>query len=105
MPALLVPISGLMALGGGLSILLGFRAQYGAWALIFFLIPVTLIMHNFWAMTDPLMQEIQKVMFMKNMALLGGAFFIAYFGSGPFSLDDKFEMQPIRRKIITMEKE
>jgi len=106
LPALLVPLSGLMSLAGGLSILLGFRAQLGAWLLIAFLIPVTLVMHNFWSISDPIMMQIQKMMFLKNMSMLGGAFIIAHFGSGPWSLDNvsnKFGFES--DKIITMEKE
>ena len=48
MPYILVPISGIMALVGGLSILLGFKAKLGAWLIVLFLIPVTLTMHKFW---------------------------------------------------------
>ena len=53
LPGLLVPLSGLLATAGGLSVLLGYRARLGAWALVLFLIPVTLIMHAFWKATDP----------------------------------------------------
>lgn len=84
---LVVPLSGLLALAGGLSILLGYRAKIGAWLVVLFLVPVTLMMHNFWAVTDPMMATMQQVMFMKNLSMLGGAFLIAYFGAGPFSLD------------------
>lgn len=45
--SILVPLSGLMAFAGGLSILLGYRAKFGAWLIVFFLVPVTLTMHNF----------------------------------------------------------
>src|SRR5437867_3470184 len=62
--ALMVPVSGLMALAGGLSIALGYRAKIGAWLLVLFLVPVTLTMHNFWAVTDPMMAQIQMAMFM-----------------------------------------
>jgi hypothetical protein len=34
------------------------------------------------------MHMMQMVNFNKNLAMLGGAFFIAYFGSGPYSLDN-----------------
>jgi putative oxidoreductase len=84
---LLVPFSGLLAAAGGLSILLGYRARFGAWLLVAFLVPVTLAMHRFWGVSDPQMAQMQMVMFMKNMAVLGGALFIAYFGAGPLSLD------------------
>lgn len=51
--ALAVPISGLLAIAGGLSVLLGYRTKTGAWALVLFLVPVTLSMHPFWAAGDP----------------------------------------------------
>jgi putative oxidoreductase len=82
-----VPLSGIIALAGGLSILLGYRAKIGAWLIVLFLTPVTLMMHNFWAMHDPTMAQMNMIMFMKNVAILGGALIISQFGSGPLSLD------------------
>ncbi len=84
-----VPLSGLIALAGGLSILLGYRATWGAWLIVLFLVPVTVMMHNFWAMTDPNAAQMQQIMFMKNLSMLGAALMIANFGSGPLSLDDR----------------
>jgi putative oxidoreductase len=84
---LLVPLSGVLAGVGGLSILLGYRAKIGAWLIVLFLVPVTLTMHNFWAVSDPMMAQLQYAMFMKNASMLGGALLIAYFGAGPLSLD------------------
>ncbi|MCE5318061.1 MAG: DoxX family protein [Parachlamydia sp.] len=89
LPSFLVPLSGLMAFLGGVSILLGFKARYGAWLIILFLIPVTLFMHKFWGLTDPSQTMMQYINFMKNTAMLGGALLIAYFGSGPLSVDRK----------------
>lgn len=87
--SLAVPLSGILALLGGLSIALGYKAKWGAWLLILFLIPVTLMMHNFWAVPDKMMAQMQMVMFIKNIALLGSALLISYFGSGPLSLDNR----------------
>ena len=84
---LLVPASGVLALIGGLSVLLGYQAKLGAWLLVLFLVPVTLTMHRFWGLTDPMQAMMQRVMFFKNLTILGGALFIAYAGAGPFSLD------------------
>ena len=86
-PSVLVPIAGVIALAGGLSVLLGYRAKQGAWLLVVFLVPVTLFMHKFWGVTDPMMAQMQQVNFIKNLGLLGGALLIAYFGTGPLSLD------------------
>jgi putative oxidoreductase len=86
---ILVPFSGVIAFAGGLSILLGYRAKLGAWLLVLFLVPVTLMMHNFWAVHDPMMAQFQMAMFMKNLGLLGGALLISQFGAGPFSLHSR----------------
>jgi putative oxidoreductase len=44
-------------------------------------------MHKFWTVSDPMMAQIQMVMFMKNVSMLGGALLISHFGAGPISLD------------------
>lgn len=85
-PDVVVPLSGLIMLLGGLMILLGYRAKIGAILLVLFLIPATIAMHKFWGLKDAQIAELQKIMFLKNMALLGGAMLIAYFGSGPYSI-------------------
>jgi len=87
MPGFLVPASGVIALVGGLSVLFGFQARLGAWLLVLFLIPITLVMHNFWAAPDVTTFQIERAMFMKNLTMLGGALLISYFGAGPLSLD------------------
>jgi putative oxidoreductase len=85
--SLLVPLSGLLALAGGLSIALGYRTKLGAWLIVLFLVPVTLTMHRFWGISDPMAAMMQQVMFMKNVTMLGGALLLTYFGAGPVSLD------------------
>jgi putative oxidoreductase len=84
----LVPLSGILALVGGLSVLLGYRARFGAFMLLLFLVPVTLIMHRFWGLSDPQMAMMQRVNFMKNVSLMGGALVLMYYGAGPVSLDN-----------------
>ncbi|WP_448380144.1 DoxX family protein [Gloeomargarita sp.] len=51
---------------GGVSVLLGYYARWGAALLIGFLIPATLIFH-----TD-FRQNIEVIQFWKNLALIGG---------------------------------
>ncbi len=90
-----VPLSGIIAFIGGLSIALGYKAKWGALLIILFLVPVTLTFHNFWAINDPMMAQMQYAMFMKNLSMLGGALIIAYFGSGPLSIDKKKKVYPV----------
>jgi putative oxidoreductase len=72
---------------GGLSILLGFKAKWGAMALFMFLIPVTLIFHT--EFTD----QIQSIMLLKNLAMMGGLLMVANYGSGPYSLDEHIDLK------------
>ena len=85
--SIVVPLSGVLAIAGGLSILLGYHTKLGAWLIVLFLVPVTVMMHKFWAVQDPMMAQIQMIMFMKNVAMLGGALLISQFGAGSLSLD------------------
>lgn len=87
MASLLVPLSGVIGLAGGLSILVGYKAKWGAWLLVLFLMPVSVMMHKFWGLSDPQAAMMQQIMFMKNMSMLGAALLIAHFGAGPLSLD------------------
>jgi putative oxidoreductase len=87
--SVVVPISGVLALAGGLSVAVGYRARWGAWALVAFLIPVTLMMHAFWKLQDPAAIHVQQAMFAKNMAMLGAALMMTNFGAGPLSVDRK----------------
>src|SRR5437879_8836469 len=87
---LLVPLSGVIATLGGLSVTLGYKAKVGAWLLVLFLVPVSLAMHNFWAVTDPMMRGMQMAMFMKNVSMLGAALLITQVGAGPLSLDARY---------------
>ncbi len=78
-PLLLITAT-LFEIIGGLLVILGVKEKLGAALLILFLIPVTLIMHPFWFEQGP-MQEMQTIMFLKNLAILGGLLLILVFGA------------------------
>ncbi len=65
---------------GGLSVLTGFGAKWGALLLFLYLIPTTLIFHT--DFSDPA----QQINFMKNLAIMGGLLLVFSFGPGPRSL-------------------
>ncbi len=92
--------SGIIALLGGLSVALGYKAKSGAWLLVLFFVPVTVMMHNFWSVSDPMMARMQQVMFMKNLAMLGGALLIAHFGAGPLSLDARLRTRSMQSPTV-----
>ncbi len=83
-----MPLTGLFLVGaiglqvvGGISLLLGYKARWGSILLVVFLLPATLIFHTKFS------DQIQMIMFMKNLAILGGLLMVAYFGPGPLSLN------------------
>jgi putative oxidoreductase len=87
MASVLVPMSGVMALLGGLSVAAGYKARWGAWLLVGFLVPVTLMMHGYWKLHDPAAIRVQQAMFAKNVSMLGAALLLTQFGAGEVSLD------------------
>ena len=72
-PELLVPLSGLMAVVGGLLLALGLWPDLGALLLAAFVFPVAFGMHRFWEVEDPMTRLNEQVHFLKDTALGGGA--------------------------------
>jgi putative oxidoreductase len=91
MPYAEIFLAGAIALEivGGLCLLLGWKARWGALALLIFLIPATLIFHNFWAVDPAQSRELanQTNHFFKNLTIMGALVFIIGMGSGPLSLE------------------
>ncbi|MDQ2948595.1 MAG: DoxX family protein [Acidobacteriota bacterium] len=56
---------------GGLSLFTGYFARWGALALFLYLIPVSLTIHNFWAVPEAERQN-QMIHFLKNVSIMGG---------------------------------
>jgi putative oxidoreductase len=82
-----VPVAGILAIAGGLGVAFGFHTRLAALLLVVFLVPVTFKMHAFWTVKDAMMAMNQQIHFMKNLTMLGGALLLAWFGSGPYSID------------------
>jgi len=82
----LAVIAGLAELLGGLALLGGFLTRIGALGLLVFLIPTTLIFHDFWTL-DGAEAQLQKVNFLKNLAIMGGLAQLVATGAGRYSID------------------
>ncbi len=82
---LLIPTI-LIELGGGLLLVLGYQARWAALALFLFLIPVTLLFHDFWAAAPDQVRN-QMIHFEKNLAIMGGMLYVVFMGAGRYSLD------------------
>lgn len=68
-----VVLSGLLIIVGGLSVILGYHVRIGLACIVVFLVPVTILMHNYWVEKDMMQGINQRVNFQKNLALLGAA--------------------------------
>lgn len=82
----LVYVAGVGELLGAFALLTGFLTRLGALGLMLYLIPVTLLFHNFWMYSGD-EQVMQMSNFMKNVGLMGGLALIVAYGAGRFSLD------------------
>lgn len=82
-PEVLLAAATALEILGALSLLAGWKARWGATALLAFLVPVTLVFHAFWGAQGPELQ-LQTVQFLKNVSIGGGL--LAVVGAGPGSL-------------------
>lgn len=68
---------------GAISLILGFKVQWGAIILIIFLVPTTVVFHDFWNDPD------ESIAFLKNLGLIGGLLLLINTGAGAVSLDSE----------------
>jgi len=85
-PQVLALISILIEFGGGVALLLGWKARWVALAFMVFLIVITPIFHGFWGVS-PEQAMAQQINFMKNVSILGGMMLLFAFGPGRYSVD------------------
>jgi len=88
MVEVLLPLTIAVELGGGLLLALGWKTRWAAAALFLFLVPTTLIFHQFWGI-DPKLVQMQKIHFLKNVAIMGGMLMVIAIGAGAWSVDRK----------------
>ena len=79
-PGELLPLVIALELGGGLALLLGFQTRLAAFLLAGFCITSAFIFHSG-------ADQMQQIMFMKNLAMSGGLLAFTMFGAGRLSLD------------------
>ena len=85
---LLIGAITLLILGGTL-LLIGYRSSLGSFLLLMYWVPVTFIVHSFW--NDPeSIRRIQSILFMKNIAIIGGLLMVLVNGSGRYSVRKLF---------------
>jgi putative oxidoreductase len=84
-PGILLPLVIAIELLGGLAVVFGWHTRLAAFLLAGFSLVSAVLFHaNFG-------DQMQMIMFMKNLALAGGFLMIVAQGAGPYSLDNRRE--------------
>ncbi len=84
--SVLLPLTILVELGGGIALIIGWKARWVALALALFTLLASFLFHNFWAMPPEAVMA-NKLLFNKNVAIMGGLLMVFAFGPGRFSAD------------------
>ena len=86
MVGVLLPLTILLELSGGIALIIGWKARWVALALAVFTLFASLMFHNFWAMKPEAVMT-NTLLFYKNVAIIGGLLMVFAFGPGRFSVD------------------
>lgn len=82
-PGALLPLVILLEIGGGLLVMVGFKVKWVAYALAAFTLLAGVIFHSNFA------DQMQMILFLKNLSITGGLLLLAVHGAGELSLDKK----------------
>ncbi len=82
LPGILIYPTILFEVAAGLAIIAGFQTRSVALALAGFSLLSAFVFHN------QLGDQMQFILFMKNVAMAGGFFFLARYGAGELSIDN-----------------
>jgi len=88
MPNVMVWVAIAIELGGGILLLLGWKARWAASVLALFTLIAAFAAHRFWEV-DPAQYGNQMNHFLKNLAIVGGMLFVAAVGPGALSVDGR----------------
>lgn len=87
LPQVAAIIAILCELGGGILLLVGFKARWAGLVLAIFTLAAGLLFHDYWSLTDAAQVAANKINFWKNVAISGGMLMVFAFGPGRYSVD------------------
>lgn len=82
-PGMLLPLVIILEIGGGIALIIGWQTRIVSWLLAGFTLLAALIFHNNFG------DQTQMIMFLKNLAIVGGLLVLAVHGPGAYSLDKR----------------
>ena len=88
MPTMAAIIALIVEIAGGLALIAGFGARIAALVLAVFTLVASFFFHNYWALPAD-QQLIPQLLFLKNIAVVGGLLTLAAWGPGAWSMDER----------------
>jgi len=82
-PGAFLPLVIFLEIGGGLALIIGWQTRWAAGALAVFSLVAGVIFHNNFS------DQMQMIMFLKNLAISGGLLLLVVHGAGSLSLDQR----------------
>ena len=82
-PGGLLPVVIALEIVAGLMVILGFKVKWAAYALAAFTLLAGIIFHSNFA------DQMQMILFMKNVSIAGGLLLLSTYGAGELSIDNK----------------
>ena len=82
-PGMLLPLVIALEIGGAIALIVGWQTKWASYALAAFTLLSAILFHSNFE------QVVDKIMFMKNIAIVGGLLLLAEHGAGAFSLDNR----------------
>ena len=87
-PSVLAVLVGALELFGGLALVVGFKVRWVGLAMALFTLAASMLFHPFWSVPEA-QQMVTKLLFMKNISVVGGMLLISALGAGALSLDER----------------
>ena len=87
-PSVLAVLVGALELFGGLALVIGFKVRWVGLAMALFTLAACMLFHPFWSVPEA-QQMVTKLLFMKNISVVGGMLLISALGAGALSLDER----------------
>jgi len=86
LPQLGAIIAIIVELGGGILLVIGYKARWAALTLAIYTLAAGLIFHNYWA-AEAAQKMAQQINFWKNISITGGMLMVFALGPGRYSVD------------------
>jgi len=87
--SLLLALALVVMLLGSIALIFGYYTRQGALVLFAYTVVVTVLIHDYWRIYNPIDRSADFDLFIRNIAIAGGLLFLVGMGPGPFAIDNR----------------